>query len=225
MKVEIKVPESLNEITLNQFQKYYKLIKDNEPSEFVNQKTIEIFCDIKLAEVAKISYNSYKEILEHLNALFNVKHKLIPTFKINGLEFGFEPNLEHITTGVYIDAETYMQDMNEMQKAMAVLYRPIKSKKGNLYTIEEYESSEIFSEVMKFAPLDVVLGMQVFFWNLGIELSNAMIQYLQNEKIQLSEAEKKVLEENGVGINQFMQQLKETSYNLTALQNFQLISL
>lgn len=225
MKVEISVPESLNEITLQQFQKYYKLVNENEPSEFVNQKTIEIFCNIKIADVAKISYNSYKDILEHLNTLFNVKHKLVPTFEINGLEFGFEPNLENITTGVYIDAETYLQDISNLHKAMAALYRPIKTKKGNLYTIEEYSGSDIFADVMKFAPLNVALGMQVFFWNLGIELSNAMIQSLQKGKTQLSEAEKKHLEESGVGINQFTQQLQEISYNLTTSQNYLSINL
>lgn len=225
MKVEISVPESLNEITLQQFQKYYKLVNENEPSEFVNQKTIEIFCNIKIADVAKISYNSYKDILEHLNTLFNVKHKLVPTFEINGLEFGFEPNLENITTGVYIDAETYLQDISNLHKAMAALYRPIKTKKGNLYTIEEYSGSDIFADVMKFAPLNVALGMQVFFWNLGIELSNAMIQSLQKGKTQLSEAEKKHLEESGVGINQFTQQLQEISYNLTMSQNYLSINL
>ena len=46
MKVDINVPESLNEITLYQYQKFEKLIQNNEASNFVNQKTIEIFCNI-----------------------------------------------------------------------------------------------------------------------------------------------------------------------------------
>jgi hypothetical protein len=224
MKVNITIPETLNEITLNQFQKYMKLIKDNEPSEFVNQKTIEIFCNIKLLDVAKISYKSYKEILDHLNSLFNVNHKLVPTFVLDGLEFGFEPNLEDIASGVYIDAESYLKETDTLHKAMAVLYRPIKDKRKNLYNIEEYVSSELYSDLMKDAPLDVALGMQVFFWNLGIELSSVMIAYLQQEKIQLSEAEKKVLEKNGVGTPQFMQQLEEVRLSLMKLQNSQLIN-
>ena len=54
MKIDINIPETLNEITLNQYQKFEKLVKDNDASEFVNQKTIEIFCDIQLKEVARI---------------------------------------------------------------------------------------------------------------------------------------------------------------------------
>jgi hypothetical protein len=54
MKINITIPENLNEITLYQYQRFEKLIKDNEPSEFVNQKTIEIFCNIDLKDVARI---------------------------------------------------------------------------------------------------------------------------------------------------------------------------
>jgi len=129
-----------------------------------------------------------------------------------------------MASGVYIDAEEYLKDISTLNKAMAALYRPIKTKKGNLYTIEQYEGSGIWADVMKFAPLNVALGMQVFFWNLGIELSNATIQSLQEKKMELSEAEKKRLEESGVGINQFMQQLEEVRLNLMKLQNFQLIN-
>jgi hypothetical protein len=47
---------------------------------------------------------------------------------------------------------------------------------------------------------------------------------LQEKKMELSEAEKKRLEESGVGISQFMQQLEEVRLNLMKLQNFQLIN-
>jgi hypothetical protein len=214
MKIDINVPESLNEITLNQFQKYTKLIKDNEPSDFVNQKTIEIFCDIKLNEVAKISYQSTQEILQHLKDIFEVNTKLIPTFKRQDLEFGFEPNLEQITSGAYIDANEYLTDIQTLHKAMAVLYRPIKKKHKGTYTIEEYKTAETYEEIMKYAPINVALGMQVFFYDLAKELMNATNRYLQQNLQTLSEQEKKTLEENGVGINQFMQQLEEISLSL-----------
>lgn len=209
MKIDINIPESLNEITVNQFQKYSKLIKDNEPSDFVNQKTIEIFCDIQLNEVAKISYQSTQEILQHLKNIFEVNTKLIPTFKIGDIEFGFEPNLEQITSGAYIDANEYLTDIQTLHKAMAVLYRPIKKKHKETYTIEEYKTAETYEEIMKYAPINVALGMQVFFYDLAKELMNATNRYLQQNLQTLSDQEKKTLEENGVGINQFMQQLEE----------------
>lgn len=207
MKIKLTIPEKLNEITLEQFQKYHKLIENNEPSDFVNQKTIEIFCNIELKEVAKISYHSTNEILEHLNSVFEIKPKHIATFKIGDTLFGFEPNLDEITTGAYIDAESYLQDVQTMHKAMAVLYRPVIAKVKNMYEIEPYETSDTYAELMKQAPMDVVLGMQVFFYNLGKELVKDMSRYLQDGKT-LTAQEMKLLERNGVGINQFMQQLE-----------------
>ena len=220
MQIDISIPENLNEITVEQYQKYNKLISNNEASEFVNQKTIEIFCNIDLKDVANISFKSTREILAHLNEVFNVKHSLIPTFKINGIEFGFEPNLEEIKSGVYIDAETYLGSIDTLHKAMAVLYRPIKKRTKDLYTIEDYNSAKDFENVMLKAPINVALGMQVFFCNLAIELVNATNLYLQQGKI-ITQEQKQILAENGVGINQFTELLKEMSYDLMKSLNYQ----
>jgi hypothetical protein len=221
MKIKISIPDSLNEITLDQFQRFDKLTKENEPSEFVNQKTIEIFCNIELKEIAKISYQSSKEILEHLNVLFQKKHKFVHSFDLFGVKYGFEPNIEEISTGAYIDAENYLTDVQTLHKAMAVLYRPIIAKTKDLYTIEPYESALKYEGIMKSAPLDVVFGMQVFFWDLGIELLNAMSRYTV---ANLSEDEKKALGKNMDGINQSMQLLREICSDLTKSQGYQFIS-
>jgi hypothetical protein len=221
MKIKISIPESLNEITLDQFQRFDKLTKENEPSEFVNQKTIEIFCNIQLKEIAKISYQSSKEILEHLNVLFEKKHKFVQSFDLFGVKYGFEPNIEEISTGAYIDAENYLTDVQTLHKAMAVLYRPIIAKTKDLYTIEPYESALKYEGIIKSAPLDVVFGMQVFFWDLGIELLNAMSRYTVDN---LSEDERKVLGKNMDGINQSMQLLREICSDLTKSQGYQFIN-
>ena len=220
MRIDISIPENLNEITVEQYQRYNKLVSNNEASEFVNQKTIEIFCNIDLKDVANISFKSTREILAHLNEVFNVKHSLIPTFKINGIEFGFEPNLEEIKSGVYIDAETYLGSIDTLHKAMAVLYRPIKIKTKDLYTIEDYNSAKDFENVMLKAPINVALGMQVFFCSLALELVNATSLYLQQGKI-ITQEQKQILEGNGVGINQFTELLKEMSYDLMKSLNYQ----
>lgn len=209
MKINITIPENLNEITLYQYQRFEKLIKDNEPSEFVNQKTIEIFCNIELKDVARIRIAEVSEILKHINGLLQQKPKLTQTFKLGVYEFGFIPKLEDLSSGEYIDIESYLSDTQTLHKAMAVLFRPIKTKVNKLYTIEEYESSEKYSEVLKYMPLDIALGCMLFFSTLLNDCVSGLTDYIQNEAEQ-SEQVKKLLEKNGVGINQFTQQLKET---------------
>jgi hypothetical protein len=221
MKVDINIPDSLNEITLLQYQKFHKLIKDNDASDFVNQKTIEIFCNIDLKDVAKIKVTDVNEILEHLNKILQQRTPLKNTFKLAGVEFGFIPKLEDITSGEYIDLENYLSDVDTLHQAMAVLYRPIKSKTKDLYTIHEYESSYQYADALKYMPLDIALGAMLFFWTLLNDCVNALSRYIQNE-VEQSEQVKQVLEKNGVGINQSMQQLREIFSNLMPLQNYQL---
>jgi len=220
MKVNITIPESLKEITLYQYQRFEKLISENEPSEFVNQKTIEIFCNIELKDVARIRIADVSNLLTHLNDLLQQKPKLTNTFKLGVYEFGFIPKLEDITSGEYIDLETYLSDTQTLHKAMAVLYRPIKTKVKDLYTIEEYEGADKYSEVLKYMPLDVALGSMLFFWTLLNDCVSGLADYIQNEAGQ-SEQANKLLEKNMDGINQSMQQLKGMYSTLIPSQNFQ----
>ena len=220
MKVDINVPESLNEITLYQYQKFEKLIQNNEASHFVNQKTIEIFCDIELKDVARIKVADTDSLLVHLNTLLQTKPKLTRTFKLGVYEFGFIPKIEDITSGEFIDLETYLGDTETLHKAMAVLFRPIKSKVKDLYIIEEYEAADRYSEVLKYMPLDIALGSMLFFWTLLNDCGNALSHYIQNE-VEQSEQAKQVLAKNGVGINQFTQQLKGIFSDSIQLPNYQ----
>jgi len=207
MKVNINVPDSLSEITLYQYQRFEKLIQENEASHFVNQKTIEIFCNIELKDVARIRIADIDDLLSHLNNLLQQKPKLTKTFKLGVYEFGFIPKLEDMTSGEFIDLENYLGSTETLHQAMAVLFRPIKSKIKDLYTIEEYESSYKYSEVLKYMPLDIALGSMLFFWTLQNDCVNALTDYIQNE-VEQSEQAKRVLVKSGVGINQFTQQLK-----------------
>ena len=209
MKINITIPENLNEITLYQYQRFEKLIKDNEPSEFVNQKTIEIFCNIDLKDVARIRIAEVSEILKHINELLQHKPKLTTTFKLGVYEFGFIPKLEDLTAGEYIDIENYLSDIQTLHKAMAVLFRPIKHKSNKLYTIEEYESSDKYSEVLKYMPLDVALGCMLFFSTLLNDCVIGLTDFIQKEAEQ-SEQVSKLLEKNMGGISQFMQQVRGT---------------
>ena len=163
MKVQINVPDSLKDITLEQYQKFEKLnTEENKDSSFLLQKMIEIFCNLNLRDVANIKYKSVQEITKHLNKVFDVKTDLTPTFKLGGIEFGFIPVLDDMTLGEYIDLDTYLGDWENMDKAMNVLYRPITVNNKNRYNIEDYKESDN-TEIFKDMPLDIVMGSLVFF--------------------------------------------------------------
>jgi len=116
-----------------------------------------------------------------------------------------------MSLGEYIDLDTYLGDWENIHRAMAVLYRPIKNKSGNRYNIKDYDGKGF--EDMKDMPLDAVLSSIVFFYNLGIELSKAMMNYLETtEEEALTEYLNS--QQNGVGINQFTHSLTEILQDL-----------
>ena len=224
MKLEISIPTELKEIKLAQYQAFLKIAKDNEDEEFLNQKMVQTFCNIDLKDVAEIRFKDVLEITASLGKMFDVKsHKFINRFKLGGVEFGFIPDLEDMSFGEYTDLDTYIGDWDNMHKAMAVLYRPI-TKKGlnNTYEIEKYNGSITYSDVMKHAPLDIVFGANVFFYNLGNELLKSMMNYLENNKEMQTILQQHNLENDGVGSVQSMLLLKETLQDLIQLPNYQL---
>ena len=47
MKLNIKIPTSLKEVTLRQYKRYLKIQESETNTRFLNAKMIEIFCGIK----------------------------------------------------------------------------------------------------------------------------------------------------------------------------------
>ena len=220
MKVDVLVPSSLEDITLEQYQKFAKInTEDNEDTNFLMHKTVEIFCNLKLKNVARIKFNYVKQILNDINKVFEEKTDLVPRFTLGGVEYGFIPALDDMSLGEYIDLDENFTDWETMHKAMSVLYRPVTLKKGYRYQIEEYDGIQ-YAEVMKKAPLNVVMGCMVFFYSLNRELLKTTLNFLQTEiPKQMTTEQLQTLEKSGVGIRASMESLKGMYPSLTILQD------
>jgi len=219
MKLEINVPSSLSEIPLKHYQEFLKIQADSNDEEFVAQKMIEIFCGISLKDVVKMKLTSLNELIAHFTKLFSEKPKFQNRFKIisddGEIEFGFIPELEQISFGEYVDLESHLTNWESYHKAMAVMYRPIIKTRKDKYDVLPYEPNKDFQDLMKFAPLDVVIASSVFFWSLGNELLTATLNYLEkemkkNKNLTTTFQKQLNLQNDGDGINQYMQSLKET---------------
>ena len=211
MKLSVNVPTELNELTLGQYQKFLKVQKDNGDGIFVAQKMIGIFCGIDLKDTFKIKITDINEIVAILNDILDVKPDLINRFKLDNVEYGFIPILEDISLGEYIDIETHLQSWDDMHKAMSVLYRPIAQSHKDKYNIIEYEALE--TNVMKDMPLDVCFSSVVFFYNLGIELSSNMMDYLTDQEMNNLSTDQVNSMKDGGGILQFTNSLKDVLQN------------
>ena len=130
---------------------------------------------------------------------------------MNGVEYGFIPDLDEMSLGEYIDLDNNITNWETMQVAMNVLFRPVKIKKANKYSIEDYMVEG--SDDLKQMPLDAVISSIFFLHNLGIELSIHTMNYSQSQMEEELQGVQ-TSEQSGVGINQFTDSLTEILQNL-----------
>lgn len=220
MKLEITVPSSLDDITLRQYKEYEKVLDTNKEDvnaeHFLNLKMLEIFCGVPLEVVNKMKAVHYEEIVTQLYDVLTERPELVRTFKMGDSTFGFIPNLEEMSFGEYIDLDTHIGDMKNIEKAMAVLYRPIVTKIKDKYIIDEYKG-DLFHEAMLNMPMSAVISSIIFFYNLGIDLSSVMMNSLQPH--QQKELQQKGLLPSGGGINHYTHSLKEILEDLKIYPN------
>ena len=202
--MKIVIPNSLNEITLGQYQEFYKLTESTD-AKLVERRMIEIFCKVPMKYVNQMKAIDVKEIIQILTQMLENKPSLVNLFKMDGVEYGFIPDLDDMTFGEYVDLDTFIGDTENLHRAMNVLYRPIKIKKNGRYQIVDYYS-EKYKDMLGM-PMDAVISSILFFYHLGIDLSQIMMDCSKN-KNEKHLMQYLISEENGVGINHSFTSLK-----------------
>ena len=210
MEYEIKIPTELKDITLRQYKAYEKIIKanvaDQNSERFINIKMLEIFCNIPYEYASKMLLNDFVEIVDKINAMLMEKPTLVKHFKMGDSNFGFIPNLEEMTFGEYIDLDQNIGDPDKIEYVMAVLYRPVKQQVGDRYSIHEYEP-EMLREAMLNMPMNAVVSSILFFWNLGIDCTSVMTNYLSPKERALIRQQQEDLQISGDGHSRFTNSL------------------
>ena len=186
-------------ITLREFQTYASI---KEPTE---EDMIRCFLNKSKGEIVKMKASDFKKRVEEINIALSAEPSFKPRFTLNGIEYGFIPNLDEITYGENRDLVEYINDWQTMHKAMAVAYRPISTKRKEKYVIEEYDGTGERPELMQDMPLEIVQGMNIFFYNLINDLLNCIPKFITTEVKNLAS-----LEENGEVIKKFIPSVKET---------------
>jgi hypothetical protein len=205
--IKLTIPTSLKDITLRDYKKFLDVEKENKDDRFLNAKLIHIFCKISLEKVMLLELKDAEDIVKTISDMFNEKPALVKKFKIGKTEYGFHPELDSLTLGEYIDLDTFIGDWDNMEKAMNVLYRPILVTVKERYSIDEYNVDN-FANALDM-PMDAVMSSIFFLWNLGLELSTVMTNYLDSQETELL-TQHLSSQKNGVGTEQFLHSLKAT---------------
>tara|TARA_R110000737_G_scaffold21120_1_gene39498 strand:- start:116 stop:769 length:654 start_codon:yes stop_codon:yes gene_type:complete len=202
MKAELLIPNNKNEISLRQYQEFLKFQEDNTSDYFLQCKMIEIFCNLDAKTVRLLKVADADRIMNILNSMFTEEAELTRRFTLDGIEYGLIPDFDEMSLGEYIDLDTHIGNWDNILIAMNVLFRPIKQKIGDKYTINEYDITT--KENLKEMPIGIVLGAVFFLYNLGMDLSRTMIIYLEEHQKDTS-AHRQILPENMDGIKLFSQ--------------------
>jgi hypothetical protein len=158
---------------------------------------------------------SHEKIKTSLDALMlNQEVPLQRLITIDGIEYGFEPNLSKISYGAYLDItknDTLAID-NNWAKIMSILYRPVIRKSKERYEIASYQG-EVDDELFLDVGMDVVFGCWFFFINLQMDLLNYTLKFTNLTGLPANT--KSILVASGKAIRQFLNSQMETYKRLT----------
>ena len=176
---------------------YGKLIdfKRNSKSEEALH-LIEAMTDIPKKFIESLALEDVVKILSNLAKIQSLEDGMLQhVVRIDGINYGFHPDLEAITLGEYADIEHFIKDgyVKNFKEIMAVLYRPITSRDKDKYSIEAYdgEIKERAKALNKMSAKQVQSAL-VFFWSLGTELSLTTKSYLKT--VQMMKEDKALME-------------------------------
>jgi len=151
-------------------------------------ETIAALSDIPKRLVKELALSDVAAIMSKVGELqANQDSSLKRIIELNGIEYGYHPQLSDITLGEYADIEQFIKNGIEtsLPELMAVLYRPIKQKhKNGVYIINAYDGDiQMRTEEMKQMSAEQVQSALVFFYHFGKALSEIMPSYL-TEKLK-----------------------------------------
>ena len=199
--MKIQVPTHINDITLEQYQRFALINTEEQDKEFFMFKTIEIFCGVDIALVSKMRLSDAESISNEVLAVLQQNVPFTNKFELDGVKYGFIPDLQAISLGEFIDLEEGLSKDKDFHKAASVMFRPIVKEFGELYTIEGYEANTEMHHVMKQAPVGIISAAIVFFYNIAKELLKASQDFSSQEKAEaMTILEKLNLQRNTGGL-------------------------
>ena len=184
---KIKVSLDYNTITVKQYVDFI-LNEGNEVgqvSAIIGQS--KDFVRQLSPEQMQNAINAFKSVIEQPQAAKHNKWK----------DYGFVPDINAISFGEWLDLDSNCKDFpKNLNKILAILYRPISNQLGNKYTIEPYNASHLknadeFNEM----PLSIANGALVFFSIIEKELVNTSLHFLDSEVMRNLKTAMEMMEE------------------------------
>ena len=180
----IQLPNKWDLVTIKQWKEINEIQTESELTRLIEQ--ISILSDTDPEEIRQMSPADFNTLTAELFFLSeDLKPEVKLKFELDGKKYGLIPDFNSITTGEFVDAENWKADpITNIHLLCAMLYRPIISEDDDNYEIEPHTSkgflrrAELF---LKKLPITVPYGAVLFFSTLGIQFTEIIADYLEEE--------------------------------------------
>ena len=217
-EVTLSIPQSYGDISLKKWLEFQQELKNYEEDEdAITALMLSYLCGLDTEYISHIAVSDYAMIRNELGKFINNTELPLQRFiMVNGIEYGFEPNLSNMTYGAFADITKYntISIDENWAKIMAILYRPVTKKVGETYTIKSY-TGDIDHKLFLELGMDIHFGCLFFFVNLSMDLLNSILKSMT--QMELPPNTKLTLEKSGEHIKQLLNLQTEISSRLTKL--------
>jgi len=147
----------------------YMTLQKAQKGSLTTPKILETITGIPENEIKKIDSKRTLYILNKImkEKMEDRKNPVQATFEFKGKLYGLETDLTKLNFGGWIDLETFISmGFNEnLNKIVALYYRPIQAQLGKTYVLEPYDTDDCLKRAEEFLelPFDVVSGASSFF--------------------------------------------------------------
>lgn len=175
----MKIKRKLSEIRLEQMQRIESMENPDEANvvQVLLEVPNEVFFYIKRKDI--VGFN--QDWQEFINGV----HPFKRTFHLNGVHYGFIPNLSEINGDEYAALKNIGNTWENMHKLMAVLYRPITAKIGKYYRIKPFNPLETNYSTMQSMPIVITLGALQFMDNVLEDVVEISGQKIEKQVLEL----------------------------------------
>lgn len=193
------------DLTIEKYIELYDMDTYGMEEIDIQATIIAILSDMTVEEVLDLPIPTYKKLAAQTAFMTvppNTKARKIKKVTINDKEYNVLDRIEDMTTGQYIDYQTYLSkgEVKMLPYILSCLIIPKGEKYGDTDTIED----------MKQMSVEEALTISSFFMKKSRTLTRAMLRYLAwKMKKKMKKTKDETMKEN----------LKETIQRITSLQN------
>ena len=185
----LEIPTTWKDVTLKQYidlQNDLESYKDDDEAQVALM--LHHLCGLEPAYIKALSTDSYIKLKDRLREFISPSAIDLQRFvTIDGVEYGFEPNISKMAYGAYADITQYdtIKIDKNWAKIMDILYRPVTNKKGKMYSIKPYDG-EIDETRWLGVNMEVHWGALFFFVHLQMDLLKGILNSLKDEALPAS---------------------------------------